>query len=286
LPIKSKKNLELLAHALDQSTSRDSNELRTIGIIGGLGPDTTSRFYMSVIRECFRHGTKANPGILIYSVPIDHEEEAHAIKDARGEDVFLPMLFEAIAKLESNVEFIVMPCNTLHLHIEKLRGVSSVPVLSIVEETIKYLNLNYIQDVALLATGLTVKKKLYQEPLEKNGVKVILPSEAQQMQLNKAVQRLVTGKARAKDRENIREIISSFKGKTKTVLLACTDLQLIAPQHPDLHVIDSMAVLAKATANESIYSDYARKVCEKNKQLLNTRAEQRYMISERVEETR
>ena len=50
------------------------------------------------------------------------------------------------------------------------------------------------------------------------------------------------------DREEIIKIIDSFsENDIKTVILACTDLQLLIPQHGNIKIFDTMKIFADAT---------------------------------------
>jgi aspartate/glutamate racemase len=62
---------------------------------------------------------------------------------------------------------------------------------------------------------------------------------------------LVTGMQNNRDREELIQIINDFEKKNvDCVVLACTDLQLLIPQHPKLKIFDTMKILADATVEE------------------------------------
>ncbi|WP_346988399.1 aspartate/glutamate racemase family protein, partial [Bacillus sp. SW7] len=108
-----------------------------IGILAGMGPKSTGPFVDTVVAECQTiYGAKHDmdfPHMMIYSCPtpfymdrpIDHE----AMKKAT---------IEGAQKLESTgASFIAMPCNTAHLYFEELQQSLSIPILNIVDETLK-----------------------------------------------------------------------------------------------------------------------------------------------------
>lgn len=229
------------------------NTMKTVGIIGGLGPETTSEFYLELIFSCQKLNKVHRPGILIYSVPLPYDIEEEAIAKGKGEERCLPFLLEAAKNLESaGADFIVMPCNSLHVFIEEIRGFVSVPVLSIVEETAKFLEKENISEIGLISTAITLNKKLYEKIFLANSIKQVTPDDSQQLKINKIIHNLVSNRHDDADREELFEIINDFKKKgLKHIILACTDLQLFIPdEYSSLKIYDTMKIFANATVRE------------------------------------
>lgn len=226
--------------------------MKTVGIIGGLGPETTSEFYLEIIFSSFKQNKISRPPILIWSVPLEYKIEEDLILNAQGEERYLPYLIEAARKLEkAGVDFLVIPCNSVHKFIEEVRAAVSIPVLSIVEETAKFLGGIDIKKVGILATTSTIKNKLYETKLNQNGISQIIPDDFQQAKIGKIVRNLVLNKHNNKDREEILSIVDTFdKNGVSTVILACTDLQLLIPEHNNIKIYDTMKIFADATVEE------------------------------------
>ena len=113
--------------------------MKTIGIIGGLGPETTAEFYLDIVFSCQNLSKQSRPGILISSVPLPYQIEEDLITKNIGAERYIPFLVQEAKRLEnSRADFIVMPCNSLHLFIQNIRDSVKIPVLSIVEETVKF----------------------------------------------------------------------------------------------------------------------------------------------------
>jgi len=122
--------------------------MKTVGIIGGLGPETTSEFYLEVVFGCYEQNKGARPPILIWNIPLNYEIEQNFLKNATGEEKYLPYLIAAAKKLEKGgADFIVMPCNSMHIFINEIRRAVKIPVLSIVEETAKFLKAKKIKRI-------------------------------------------------------------------------------------------------------------------------------------------
>ena len=149
-----------------------------------------------------------------------------------------------------------MPCNTLHLLVDNIRRHIHIPFLSLIDITVKEIKEKNISQIALLATGPTMDKGLYSNPLEKSGIKVLKPNRRQQENLNEIVIRLINGHQSYKDQEVVTAILESMKDQgAKSILLACTDLHMLSFEEAGLEVIDTMKILAKATAKEMLGDD-------------------------------
>jgi len=226
--------------------------MKTVGIIGGLGPETTSEFYLDIIFGTYKQSKEQRPGILISSVPLPYEIEADLIERNEGAERYIPYLTKEAKRLEdSGADFLVMPCNSLHVFIEDIRNSVSIPVLSIIEETVKFIEEKGYKRVGIISTSATIQNKLYENAFENAGIDYITPDDFQQAKMGKIIINLVTGQQRNKDREEIINIIETFDTKhVDCVALACTDLQLLIPKHKNLPIFDTMKILADATVRE------------------------------------
>jgi len=226
--------------------------MRTAGIIGGLGPETTSKFYLEVIFACFEKDKINRPPMLIWNVPVPYEVEEEFITKSIGEEKYLPFLIDAAKRLEKGgADFIVIPCNSVHLLIDDVRKSVNIPVLSIVEETVSQIKKKEISNVGLLATSSTISKKLYSNVFQKNGIFVINPDDEDQDQMGEIINNLVHSRQDEVDKNKLLVITQKLADKgAKTIILACTDLQLITPSISDIQIIDTMEILAQATVRE------------------------------------
>lgn len=226
--------------------------MKTVGIIGGLGPETTSEFYLDIIFSCYKKNKQARPEIITDSVPLPYKIEEDLIMGNKGAGRYIPFLTNAATRLEkAGADFLVMPCNSLHVFINEIRQAVKIPVLSIVEETIKFLKINKFSKVGVLSTSATIQNKLYETALANNKIAYETPDEFQQAKLGKFILNLVTGQQKNRDREELINIINNFETKNvDCVILACTDLQLLIPQHPRLRIFDTMKIFADATVEE------------------------------------
>lgn len=226
--------------------------MKTVGIIGGLGPETTSEFYLDIVFSCQKRSKVSRPGIIISSVPLPYQIEEDLITKNVGSERYIRFLIKEAKRLEkAGADFIVMPCNSLHVFIKEIRDSVSVPVLSIVEETVKFIKENNFKKVGIVSTSATIQNKLYETAFLKEGIEYVTPDDYQQAKMGKIILNLVTGQQKNQDREELINIINDFEAKNvDCVALACTDLQLLIPKHPNLKIFDTIKIFADATVEE------------------------------------
>jgi len=226
--------------------------MQTVGIIGGLGPETTSEFYLDIVFSCQKKPGKQRPRILISSVPAPYEVEQDLITKNTGTERYIPFLVDEAKRLQkAGADFLVMPCNSLHLYINEIRKAVTIPVLSIIEETVRFLKKEKYKRVGIVSTATTMENRLYEIQFEKQHIETIRPDDYKQAKMGKIILNLVRGFQNNKDRQELIDVINDFeKNKVDCVVLACTDLQLLIPSHPTLKIFDTMKILADATVRE------------------------------------
>ncbi|MEK4744752.1 MULTISPECIES: aspartate/glutamate racemase family protein [unclassified Bacillus (in: firmicutes)] len=221
-----------------------------IGILAGMGPKSTGPFVDTVVAECQTiYGAKHDidfPHMMIYSCPtpfyMDRPIDHAAMKKA---------IIEGAQKLESTgVDFIAMPCNTAHLYFEELQRSITIPILNIVDETLKAIPEN-TKRVALLATEATVQASIYQDGITKRDIEYIHNEQWQEM-INQIITYIKGGEIE-EARKLWSLLVLQLKDEVDTAIIACTDLNVVVSED----FVDSAQCLAKAVVR--IYASNIKK---------------------------
>lgn len=110
--------------------------MKRIGIIGGISYKSTIKYYDLIMQKYFNVTNNTYfPEIVIFSLSFQKfaDFEKHGDKDG-----YLRYILEGIKALQnSNVDFILMAANSPHAIYDKIQKATDVPVLNIVEATIK-----------------------------------------------------------------------------------------------------------------------------------------------------
>ena len=229
--------------------NKKKNVNKRLGIIGGMGPETSSKFYLELI-ERSRKFCDSNPSIIMDSVPIPFSLEEEIIQKSENVHKFLPILKESIERLNKiEVDLVVIPCNTVHIFIDDLRKESDVPIISIIEETLRKVKEEGLKNVGLLATKKTIESKLYENPMRKNRINVILSTVVEQNDISRIIIEILGNKAKNNSKKILERIIKNLiKRGSEAIILGCTDLQIILDTDEfEVELLDSMKILAEST---------------------------------------
>ncbi|OGG35174.1 hypothetical protein A2363_03815 [Candidatus Gottesmanbacteria bacterium RIFOXYB1_FULL_47_11] len=226
--------------------------MKTVGIIGGFGPETTATFQLKLVELCAAQKQLSRPPILMWNTPIPIQIEDDLILKGEKIDKFLPFLISAARILEkAGSDFLVMPCNTLHVFIDEIRNTVSVPVLSILDEMAASLKTKNVESIGLIGTNMSRKQRLHAQKLQSVGIKTILPSDKEQQSINCAIHNILNQKNVENTKKELALIATSFLDKNiHHILLACTDLQILFPNIQEITIHDTMDILAHATVRE------------------------------------
>src|SRR5207302_10135073 len=104
--------------------------MATVGLVGGLGPESTIDYYRRIIQVWQRHDSATFPSLVIDSLDVQRGL-ALVASDRKG---LADYLFASVRRLSgAGVDFIAMTANTPHIVFDDLAARSPVPMVSIVE---------------------------------------------------------------------------------------------------------------------------------------------------------
>ena len=108
------------------------DEKKTVGVLGGMGPEATVDFMAKVIALTDARRDQDHVRMLV-----DHNPQVPNRQDAilgDGEDPG-PVLADMAADLEaSGADFLVIPCNTAYVFEDAILAATHIPLISIVGE--------------------------------------------------------------------------------------------------------------------------------------------------------
>lgn len=227
---------------------------KIIGVLGGMGPESTAIFYHALIQQCQKqYGAQYDqdyPEVFIYNLPIPD-----IVEGLEKPDETLAQLVKGAQKIATiGVDFMVMPCNTAHYFYPGMAKSISIPFICIFLATAKKIKAKGYKKVGFLATETTIKYKSYDKDFEKNNVELILPDQSEQERLTKIIMNILAGHKFDSEKNELQQIIERLKAKgAEAVVLACTDLPILLKQEDvDIEVFDTVEILAEATVRYSI----------------------------------
>ncbi len=148
--------------------------MTTVGLVGGLGPESTIDYYRRILDAWAEHDRSSTPPIVIDS--LDSTRALDLV--ARDRAALTAYLLGSIRRLTgAGVDFIAMTANTPHLVFDELAAESSVPMLSIVEVCAGEVRRRELRRVLLLGTRFTMEAAFYPAVLSRHGIGVVTPDQ-------------------------------------------------------------------------------------------------------------
>ena len=131
----------------------------------------------------------------------------------------------------------------------------SVPVLSIVEETVRALQgqASHARIAGLMASTAVAHTQLYAQPLEAAGMATVVPDECSQRALMESLYAIKSGDKGTAVKAQLLKVANELQADgAQAVLLACTEIPLVLePGDSSVPVPDTLEVLARAAVRES-----------------------------------
>lgn len=198
--------------------------LRTIGVIGGMGPAATVDFLDRLVRGMPASADTDHPRILVDSNP--HVPDRNAALAGRGPSPGPALAAMARGLVAQGAELLAMPCNAAHGWAADIRASTSVPFIDMVEATVA--QLAGARTVGLIAVAATLDARLYHAPLEAAGIRVIEPDRAAVAAL---VARVKAGDIGAEARAAASAMAADLVAQgADRLVAACTEIPLVLQQ--------------------------------------------------------
>jgi aspartate racemase len=206
--------------------------MKKIGIIAGLGPESTVDYYKEIITAFnTKYKDLAYPEMVIYSANINKLLE---FVNSKRWSEFADWLLEKVTSVyRAGAEFAAIASNTPHIVFEEVKKNSPIPLLSIVEETCNAAAKMKLKKAGLMGTKLTMESEFYKEHLQDKGITVIIPSESERELIQKRLfTEIELGIFKDSTREELLKIVKRMinDDKIDSLILGCTELPLILPE--------------------------------------------------------
>jgi aspartate racemase len=203
--------------------------MKTVGIIGGIAPESTVVYYKEIIREYQKKQKDGSyPKIIINS--INMTEMLDFIKNNNLDGLVNYLLAEIYKLSNADADFGLLASNTPHLVFDDLRKKSPLPLLSIVELTRDKVKKYGFKKVTLFGTKSTMQNDFYQTAFAKEDIIVVVPDEKNQKYINEIYfGELVKGIYNVETKDRLLDIVEEIKLKEgiEGLILGGTELPLI-----------------------------------------------------------
>jgi aspartate racemase len=230
--------------------------MKTIGIIGGLGPESTIEYYRSIIAayiERIRDGS--SPSILINSIDLKKVLELVAANELARLTAYLVSEIQRLARAGAGCGLVA--ANTPHIVFDELRRQSPIPLISIVEVTCEAAKGLGLRKLGLFGARFTMQGRFYPDAFSKEGIVLAVPDEHDQAFIHHIYfNELVLGIVLSETRERLFTIVDRLKEREgiQGLILGGTELSLILRDATvrGIPVLDTTRIHAKAIVAETL----------------------------------
>lgn len=201
--------------------------MTTVGMVGGLGPESTIDYYRRALEAWQRDDSSTAPSIVIDS--LDVRRALRLVENDRPG--LTEYLLDSLRRLAgAGVDFAVMTANTPHIVFDELAARSPVPLVSIVEVCAEEARRRGLHRLALLGTRFTMEAPFYPAVCARHGIAVVIPNDADVTWIHAAyVGELLEGEFRDATRQRFISLVGRLRKEENIdgVILGGTELPLL-----------------------------------------------------------
>ena len=228
--------------------------MKTLGMIGGVGPESTIDYYKNIIalyRERQRDGSY--PQFVINSIDL---KKGIDFMNANDLAAMAEFLLKAIEKLPcAGADFGIIAANTPHIVFDQIAPKSPIPLISIVEATCAYAKARKLKRLALFGTRYTMRADFYPKVFAREGIELVVPESKDQDYIHeKYFTELVLGNFLPETRAGLLAIVDRMKDKIDIdgVILAGTELPLLlrGESYNGVSLLDTGKIHCQAAVDE------------------------------------
>jgi aspartate racemase len=206
--------------------------MKKLGMVGGIGPESTIDYYRMLIDLHLRAEPEGNyPETLIYSINMTRMGGFISARDFDGLTDYLLDALNSLGKAGADIGLVAS--NTPHVVFDRLQKHSPIPLVSIVESACEEARRRGLSKLLLLGTAFTMLSSFYRAVFDPSGIELATPRRRDIPFLHeKIMSELEHGILRDDTKTAILDIIAPFK-KTEGidgVILGCTELPLLFPE--------------------------------------------------------
>lgn len=232
--------------------------MKTIGLIGGVSPESSIIYYREINRGMqSRLGKAHSARMVLYSV----EFQEFAELQHKGDWAALSKIVVQAARTveAAGADFLVICSNSVHRQAEDVERNVSIPLLHIADPTGAAIRQAGLKKVGLLGTRFTMQERFLTGRLEDSfGLEILVPNQRDQEVVHRVIyDELTKGIIRPESRQLYREVIERLgSAGAQGIILGCTEIMLLISQSDTtLPVFDTTTLHAEAAVSMSLEAD-------------------------------
>ena len=231
---------------------------KTIGILGGMGPEATAYFYEQIIQQTKAETDQEHIKTLIYSNPKIPPRTDAILGNGPNPT---PLLVEGFQRLkDAGADFVVMPCVTAHYFYLGIKDQVDIPFISLLDEAVTYAKNEVLElrKAGLVASTGTLESQLFHDIFGDEGIEIIQPEEEEQNQVMDAIfgpDGIKAGFTTGFPKDTIVSIAKVLIARGADAIIAgCTEVPLVLKELDiPVPLIEPLRITARACIIEAGY---------------------------------
>ena len=230
--------------------------MKTIGMIGGIGPESTIEYYRLINASYAERITDGSyPSMIINSIDLQKLRNMAEANERAEMTAYLVSEIQKLARAGADLGFLA--ANTPHMVFNEVRRQSPIPLVSIVEATCRAAKAAGLEKLGLFGTRMTMQGRFYPDVFSREGIALVVPDEHDQAYIHHMYfNELVKGTVLHETRQRLMKIVDRLKEREdiQGLILGGTELSLICRDETvcEVPVLDTTKVHAKAIVEEAL----------------------------------
>ncbi|GAB6194719.1 hypothetical protein PAGU2595_000180 [Lysobacter xanthus] len=162
-------------------------------------------------------------------------------------------MVDAARRLQAGgAQCIAICMNTMHRSAPAIEAAVDLPLLHIADATAHAVRAAGLSRIGLLGTRFTMEQPFHRERLERAGLDVLVPDEAQRADVHRVIyDELCRGRVEPASRERYRGVMAALVERgAQGIVLGCTEIGLLVGEgDASVPLFDTTAIHARAIAD-------------------------------------
>lgn len=219
--------------------------MKTVGILGGMGPEATILLMQKLLRAVPARDDNDHIPLIVHQNPAV-PSRIKALIEGTGEDPGPTLARMARDLASAGAQALAMPCNTAHHYAPVVAAATALPFLDMIDLTAAALAAEGAQRIGMLASPATRHARVFDAPFAAQGLTpLFLPDDSGLLAIIRAVK---AGETVATLAQPLRAEADKLRALgADNLLVACTELSLMTDDLPRATpVTDSLDCLTRA----------------------------------------
>ena len=219
--------------------------MKILGLIGGIGPESTVEYYRLLIEGYREKKGGEYPAVIINSV--DLKRLLAWMAESKLDQVADYLTLEIDRLHRAGADFAALASNTPHIVFDQLRERSPLPLVSIVESACERVQALGFKTVALLGTRYTMQASFYPQVFARANINVVTPNNDEQTYVHaKYLGELLNNQFLPEKKSAVLQIVDRLHRQegVEAVVLGGTELPLLLTdeQHNGVRLLDTTRI--------------------------------------------